>query len=270
MAMERFLAGAAGLALVFAILPAAQASRLQGSGGEQPRIIDHLRFDRPELPPIGHTRLCADSPDECAAGPGTAFDSRADAGELAKVNAAVNTMIAPEANDAGLAGETWSILPVRGDCNDYAVSKRHELIARGWSPSALLLAEVVLRSGQHHLVLVARLRHRDVVLDNLSPAMLPWSRVPYRWARIQSPRDPRYWVALERHRRNDMLLAETATPAHDERPLARDDGESHGSRLAALMPVEQAVVPAIRPDVPDEIEPDGREADAAEDMIGGG
>ncbi len=46
--------------------------------------------------------------------------------------------------------------PASGDCNDYAVIKRHELIARGWPARAVLLSEVVTNWGEHHLVVVVR------------------------------------------------------------------------------------------------------------------
>jgi predicted transglutaminase-like cysteine proteinase len=36
----------------------------------------------------------------------------------------------PERNSEGLAGEKWLIGPSSGDCNDYAVTKRSELLDR--------------------------------------------------------------------------------------------------------------------------------------------
>ena len=47
------------------------------------------------------------------------------------------------------------------------MTKRHELMARGWPARSLLLAEVVTNWGEHHLVLVVRTRTADLVLDNL-------------------------------------------------------------------------------------------------------
>jgi len=43
-----------------------------------------------------------------------------------------------------------------GDCNNYALEKRRELIALGWPRAALLLAAAVTETGEGHLVLVAR------------------------------------------------------------------------------------------------------------------
>src|SRR5258708_38595363 len=86
--------------------------------------------------------------------------------------------------------------PDRGDCNDYAVSKRHELLDRGWPARALLLSEVVTNSGEHHLILVVRTRSGDLVLDNMTAQIKPWSRANYRWVRIQSPNSSRLWATI--------------------------------------------------------------------------
>jgi hypothetical protein len=88
------------------------------------------------------------------------------------------------------------ISPASGDCNDYAVTKRHELIKRGWPGQSLLLAEVVTRWGEHHLVLVVRTEGADLVLDSLSPQIRAWSTTGYRWVRIQSPENPVYWASV--------------------------------------------------------------------------
>jgi predicted transglutaminase-like cysteine proteinase len=86
--------------------------------------------------------------------------------------------------------------PASGDCNDYAVSKRHDLIAKGWSERAVLLSEVVTAWGEHHLVVVVRTSAGDLVLDNLTGTIVPWSRKAYRWVRIQTPKNPSYWASL--------------------------------------------------------------------------
>jgi predicted transglutaminase-like cysteine proteinase len=117
--------------------------------------------------------------------------------DLLDVNRTVNLAIVPVPNDLGLAGEAWSINPDRGDCNDYAVSKRHELLRRGWPARALLLSEVIVSSGEHHLVLLVRTRSGDLVLDNLAPKIKLWSQVPYRWLRVQAPSSHQLWATID-------------------------------------------------------------------------
>jgi predicted transglutaminase-like cysteine proteinase len=116
--------------------------------------------------------------------------------ELIEVNMFVNLRIRPLRNERGLAGEQWTIDPAFGDCNDYAVSKRHELLARGWPMGDLLLSEVVTSSGEHHLVLVVRTSAADFVLDNLYPRVRDWTEAEYRWIRIQAP-DSNQWTSVE-------------------------------------------------------------------------
>jgi predicted transglutaminase-like cysteine proteinase len=116
--------------------------------------------------------------------------------DLRTVNKKVNAAIMPERNSEGLAGEKWLIGPSSGDCNDYAVTKRSELLDRGWPTRALLLSEVVTSWGEHHLVLVVRTSAGDLVLDNMASEIRPWTRAPYQWVRIQTPKNPNYWASL--------------------------------------------------------------------------
>jgi predicted transglutaminase-like cysteine proteinase len=116
--------------------------------------------------------------------------------DLRSVNKTVNAAIIPERNTEGLAGEKWLIGPASGDCNDYAVTKRAELLEHGWPTRALLLSEVVTAWGEHHLVLVVRTSAGDLVLDNMTPQIRTWARAPYQWVRIQTPKNPNYWASL--------------------------------------------------------------------------
>src|SRR3990170_3143948 len=116
--------------------------------------------------------------------------------DLVRINAEVNRAIRFERNTQGVAAERWLIAPRAGECHDYAVTKRHRLLARNWPSRALLLAEVVTSLGEHHLVLVLRTAAGDVVIDNLTNQIRPWSQTNYRWMRIQSPMNPRYWATL--------------------------------------------------------------------------
>jgi predicted transglutaminase-like cysteine proteinase len=162
--------------------------------------IHRIRFETPTLPPMAYTMFCLHYEDECRAKPlfrgGPVRLTEERWAEITGVNQIVNHRIIPEQNEGGLAGEKWLINPDRGDCNDYAVSKRHELLERGWPARTLLLSEVVTNSGEHHLVLVVRTTSGDLVLDNLTAQIRPWSRVPYRWVRIQMPNKPKYWATM--------------------------------------------------------------------------
>ena len=168
--------------------------------GVPPTAPPHLKFEDSTLPPMAHTVFCLRYRDECRArmlfrgGPIQLTETRW--ADLKEVNQTINGTIIPDPTELGLAMESWLIEPKRGDCNDYAVSKRHGLLSRGWPQRTLLLAEVVTVWGKHHLVLLVRTRSGDLVLDNLTAVIRPWSRAPYRWVRTQSPESARYWQTV--------------------------------------------------------------------------
>lgn len=162
--------------------------------------IQHIRFEAPTLPPMAYTMFCLRYADECRTQPLFRGGLVRLTGErwvlLKQINQTVNRSIVPEDAELSSGVEAWLIHPDRGDCNDYAVTKRHELLKRGWPSGALLLSEVVTGWGKHHLILVVRTRSGDVVLDNLTPVVKPWARVPYRWVRIQIPSEHRLWTTI--------------------------------------------------------------------------
>jgi predicted transglutaminase-like cysteine proteinase len=170
-----------------------------------PRVLkpqlERITLDAPVLGPMAHVRFCLQYPADCmvhkiAFRGGRLKLTPQRVADLEEVNRTVNQGIAPERNLLGVNGEKWLISPASGDCNDYAVTKRHELLARGWPSRTLLLAEVAVPDGEHHLVVVVRTAQGDFVLDNLNPTIKPWSKVPYRWVRVQRPSNPLFWSTV--------------------------------------------------------------------------
>jgi predicted transglutaminase-like cysteine proteinase len=169
--------------------------------------FDHLIDFRvvPALPPIGHSRFCLHYPADCKVR-GIDFRRRNIAltrerwNELDGVNRDVNRGILPDVTPGTGATEEWIISPRLGDCKDYAMTKRHQLLARGWPSRSLLLSEVVLPSGEHHLVLVVRVKGADLVLDNLTDDLRLAAATydQYVWVRIQSPQNPKFWSRVQK------------------------------------------------------------------------
>jgi predicted transglutaminase-like cysteine proteinase len=188
------------IAGVIVALEAVNAGRLDMPTEPQSATIRHMRFETPTLPPMAYTMFCLRYADECRTRPMFRGSLVRLTGErwaiLKQINQTVNRSIIPDNAELNSGVEAWLINPDRGDCNDYAVTKRHELLDRGWSSSALLLSEVVTGWGKHHLILVVRTRSGDLVLDNLTPVIKPWARVPYRWVRTQMPSQPRLWTTI--------------------------------------------------------------------------
>jgi predicted transglutaminase-like cysteine proteinase len=164
--------------------------------------IDRIGFDTPTLAPMALTRFCLKYTDDCevrrmAFRPKPFRLTEERWSQLVTVNREINRQITPQRNEGGVLTEEWLVSPKYGDCNDYAVTKRHELLARGWPSRTLLLSEVVTSWGEHHLVLVVRTSEGDVVLDNLNANVYPVSRARYEWVRAQSPGNPKFWSTVQ-------------------------------------------------------------------------
>jgi predicted transglutaminase-like cysteine proteinase len=63
----------------------------------------------------------------------------------------------------------------------------------------LLLAEVVVPSGEHHLILIVRLAETDLVLDNLTPNIrtVAMTYPRYQWVRMETPQNPKFWARVQ-------------------------------------------------------------------------
>jgi len=151
----------------------------------------------PSLAPFQHVRFCLRYPDDCRSnlGEDDRIDLTSERSELLDgVNRRVNGDIAPVQKSYGQnLQETWTIAPFTGDCNDYAVTKRHELLQSGLPAKALRLAVVKTKTGSGHLVLLAATTKGVLVLDSLVEAIVPWQSTNYQWMKIQSASDARVW-----------------------------------------------------------------------------
>ena len=155
----------------------------------------------PTLAPFQHVRFCLRYPLDCESDPteNQRIDLTTENSELLKrVNHSVNAAIAPARKSYGPDLEDgWTIAPAAGDCNDYAVTKRHELLQSGLPANALRLSVVKTASGIGHLVLVVATTRGDIVMDNLTEAIRPWQSTDYNWLKIQSAADARFWYQVK-------------------------------------------------------------------------
>ncbi len=155
----------------------------------------------PTLAPFQHVRFCLHYPSDCK--PDAAERDRIELDAetsqlLRRVNHNVNTSIVPAVKNYGSnLDDGWTIAPAMGDCNDYAVTKRHELVDGGLPSKALRLSVVKTASGVGHLVLVVATTSGDLVLDNLTETIRPWQRTGYQWLKIQSSSDSRFWYQIK-------------------------------------------------------------------------
>lgn len=85
---------------------------------------------------------------------------------------------------------------LRGDCEDFVLAKRADLIAAGVPAETLSIAIVETASGEAHAVLLIASDQGEFVLDSLSPWIARWDRVAYRWRERQRPGRPFDWVRI--------------------------------------------------------------------------
>jgi predicted transglutaminase-like cysteine proteinase len=154
-------------------------------------------------PPPGFMSFCVRFPDQCKASSDepTAVrltDDRWRA--LQQVNARVNQSIWPEDDETHYGRPEYWNIPTDdyGDCEDYALTKRKELIGRGFPEPALRMAIVNTPSNSRHAVLVVATNKGDYVLDNLTDDIVDSHQTPYTWLEEQSANNPRQWVSLQR------------------------------------------------------------------------
>ena len=154
----------------------------------------------PSAIPIGHYRFCKTTPNECSQN-----DKPIDAtiltssiwDELTRINGEVNAAVAPVTDlDQYDTDEYWTYPQGAGDCEDYALEKRKELMTRGWAASTLLIAVVRQKSGAGHAVLIARTDRGDLVLDNQDGDIHLWNETPYTYLKRQSQANSGEWVEI--------------------------------------------------------------------------
>jgi hypothetical protein len=156
---------------------------------------------------------------------------------LEDVNRQVNGSIAATRDTSRF--HFWKLNVAQGDCNNYAIQKRHELMQRGWRAGALSLSVVKTSWGEGHLVVTVRTDAGEYVLDNLRPNIVDWRRTGYRWLMRQSSHNPQYWVAL-----NGAAAAQPALASGEADIAATSQAEDDAlaAKLASVAAAKRARV----------------------------
>lgn len=86
-----------------------------------------------------------------------------------------------------------------GDCEDYVIAKRHELIQQGFDPANLSITMVKRRKRkvENHVVLTIRTTKGDFILDDVNGRIRLWhDAAEYLFLSMQSTANPMRWVLL--------------------------------------------------------------------------
>ena len=83
-----------------------------------------------------------------------------------------------------------------GDCEDYALEKRRELMNIGVPAGDLLMTVARQPNGDGHAVLTVRTSLGEFILDNLQPKVLSWNDTDYTYLKRQSTENSGVWVTI--------------------------------------------------------------------------
>lgn len=169
--------------------------------------------------PTGFISFCMRFTDQCRSNPNEAPKVALNAATwatLQNINASVNDSIWAEDDELHYGRSEYWTIPTDGygDCEDYALTKKKELMAAGFPVSSLRIAVVGTPRDKRHSVLTVVTDRGDFVLDNLRDDVVAWNVAGYRWIERQDPSRPYSWVSLDAPTR--ML----AQDGEDVRPTA--------------------------------------------------
>lgn len=159
-----------------------------------------LPLNKPISAPQGFAGICDRYAWACA--PTSTRERALSHGELMdaarRVNISVNRQVREISDyDQYRVREHWSLPTARGgDCEDFALLKKRELMRLGVAPERLLIATALTRTREAHAVLILRTDAGDLVLDNLTNRIRPWEKTGYTFLRMQDPSKPAHWQLL--------------------------------------------------------------------------
>jgi predicted transglutaminase-like cysteine proteinase len=140
---------------------------------------------------VAWTEFCERTPAECAVDisqPDTIVITDETRELIVAVNRHVNRTI-KAVKDIKHWGKVdqWDIpTDGRGDCEDYQLLKRKLLAEAGLPRRAMRMTVVLDQHGDGHAVLTIRTPDADLILDNLTDAVLPWRETSYRFLKRES------------------------------------------------------------------------------------
>ena len=142
--------------------------------------------------PIAFRIFCIRNAAHCSEGETEEISFSDEQHELIKnINYKVNKSIKPRRDN----GDKWQAYVKAGDCEDYVLTKRAELVRAGLPISALRVATATTGSGEGHAVLIVRTSNADYVLDNRSNQIKTVDRTDLNWIAI-SGANPLEWRAI--------------------------------------------------------------------------
>lgn len=177
------------------VLPAGFSTATPSFIGRSARFVVSQRAA--PAPPAARD-LCRTYQWACATSGNRAALTRAQLETVAATNRRINRTVRQITDRAQYGVEDhWALPTARGgDCEDFALLKKLELMRAGIAPERLLIAVVLDRRLVPHAVLVLRTDFGDFVLDNLTTEIKPWTATGYTFLKMQNPQAKHSWVSV--------------------------------------------------------------------------
>lgn len=159
-------------------------------------MADFVSFKTPVAPPGAATDLCDRYEWACRAGKfkvGLPLSQT-----IVDINLEVNREIAAKDDNVQYSKKDYWTLPDsgEGDCEDYALLKKKRLIEAGIPPGNLILVSVQDLQNNGHAVLIVRTAQGDMVLDNLTNKIRPYTETGYHYLRSQMIGNTKLWMMI--------------------------------------------------------------------------
>lgn len=186
-------------ALATAILAGLATGAANAAGGGA-----HMTTTGRTSQPIGHHLYCKQYPRDCnlrSTKTAPLALTRDRWNDLVEINNHANSTVAPVTDlEFYKVEEHWTYPNQYGDCEDFALLKRHLLMKRGWPASSLLITVVRQPNGDGHAVLTVRTDRADYILDNLNGKIRPWNKTEYRYLKRQAVKNSGHWTTIDDNR----------------------------------------------------------------------
>ncbi len=173
-------------------------SYLVSAASLQASELPWIKLDREVQAPSGAKSLCKDYSWACANTRTFGLPEAQEKQIVKAINLRVNRRIRAVSDQNQYGTKEYWTLPMQGsgDCEDFALQKKFELMQNGLDPTKLLIATVLDTNRSGHAVLVYRSSEGDLILDNVTNRIKSWKETRYLFLRIQDPNHPDRWVQV--------------------------------------------------------------------------
>jgi len=147
--------------------------------------------------PRGFRELCLRDPGECnlpnGQGDASSLSTENMMSLLNSVNQRINRKVRWQPDGGNDRWERPQGNNPKGDCEDFAIAKRDELLGAGFSTDKMYLAIGYLAKAGLHAVLIVSTSQGDFVLDSLNERIVPWYKAPYVWVMRETNAASQEW-----------------------------------------------------------------------------